>query len=239
MPENDATSPSPWEPTTGQMLLDSLAYMDWFDHFDAWFGHWWNRPFWKAADPLVAFWENLTWQGHKRFAIPRAGEFSGYEVELFLRNHGVYIWGRWFDDENLYFNVKKEQAAWAEYLMLREGIVLTSASVDPRNRAWAARHDGAPPGWGSNKRTIGDAVIGLLRPDLSFRYSPRFRAWPVGPRKTSRRRARKVGTKITRRRRNKKQQMTIQQLAKAAGARVKGGSRRPARPRRPGQARRK
>jgi len=227
------------KPGAGRLLIESFASFDLIDRFDALFGHWWNRPFWKADNPWRVFLENLTWQGHKRFAIPRIGDTTGYEAEIFLRNHGIYVWGRGFDLDNVYFNVKKEQASWAEYLLAREGITTVNTSVDERNRAWAARHDGAPPGWGSNKRTIGDAVIGLLRPDLSFRYSPRFRAWPVGPRKTSRRRARKVGTKITRRRRNKKQQMTIQQLAKAAGVRVQGGSRRPARPRRPGQARRK
>ena len=219
-------------------LVDAIAYMDLIDRFDAWFGHWWNRPFWNADNPWRVFLENLTWQGHKRFAIPRVGETSGYEAELFLRNHGVYVWGRFFDRDNVYFNVKKEQAAWAEYLLMREGIATTNTVVDGRNEAWAAPYDKAPPGWGSNKRTVGDTVIGLLRPDLSFRYSPRPRSWPTGQRKASRRKARRVGAKtVRRRRRNKKQQTTIQQLAKAAGARVKGGSRRPVRPRRPGQPR--
>lgn len=220
--------------------VDAIAYLDMFDRFDSWFGHWWNVPFWKAENPLVAFLKNLTWQGHKRFAISRMGEFSGYEVELFLRNHGVYVWGRWFDPENLYFNVKKEQAAWAEYLLAREGVTTMNTPVDTRNAEWAARHDGAPPGWGSNKRTVGDAMIGLLRPDLSFRYSPRSRTRPTGPRKAVRRNARKAGAKASRHRSGRKQKQTaVQQLTKAAGVRVQQRTRRPARPHRPGQSRRK
>ena len=222
-----------------QMFVEGVAYLDIFDRFDSWFGHWWNRPFWKADNLMIVFLENLTWTGHKRFVLPRMSGFAGYEVELFLRNHGIYVWGRWFDSDNIYFNVKKEQVTWAEYLLMREGIPTANTVVDERNRAWAARHDGAPPGWGSNKRTIGDAIIGLLRPDLSFRYALRSRTWPSGQGKSSRREATRVGTKTAqRRRRRKKQQTRLQQLARVTGARVKPGSqRRPMRPRRLGQPR--
>ena len=213
------------EQSTSGSVLDGFAMLDIFDRFDSWFGHWWNRPFWKADRPLVTFLENLTWQGHKRFAIPRAGDVSGYEVEFFLRNHGVYVWGRWFDSDSLYFNVKKEQAAWAEYLLAREGITTVNAPVDERNETWAARHASAPPGWGSNKRTVGDAMIGVLRPDLSLRYRPRPRTRPAGQRK-----ARKAAPSTSRRRRRKKQ-TARQKLTGAAGRRM--DRRRPVRPRRP------
>ena len=139
-----------------QMMVEGMAHMDILHRLDAWFGHWWNRPFWKAKAPLVVFLENLTWQGYKRFSFSRKGEYSGWDVERFLREHGVYLWGRGFDSENIYFNVKKEQASWAEYLMKRHGVALTSAPVDPRNVAWAAKYDSAPPGWGTSKRSFLD-----------------------------------------------------------------------------------
>ena len=220
----------------GFSLVDMLAHMDLIELLDAWFGHWWNRPFWKAEKPLVAFLENLTWQGHKRFAIPRAGDVSGYEAEVFLRNHGVYVWGRGFDSANVYFNVKKEQASWAEYLLAREGIATVNAPVDPRNRAWAERHDGAPPGWGSNKKTVGDFIIGVFAsgPKAAMRRQSRGREWPAA----SAKRPRKTARKSSRRgRKRKKQQTTMQRLAIQAGQRM--NRRRPRRPARPGQPRQK
>ena len=212
--------------------MESLAQMDILHHLDGWFGHWWNRPFWKAENPLLVFLENLTWQGHKRFALPRVGDTTGYEAEVFLRNHGIYVWGRGFDGDNLYFNVKKEQASWAEYLMEREGITTGNKPVDPRNEAWAKRHDGAPPGWGSNKKTVGDAIIGIFAPGAkaAMRHQPRGREWPAA---LVKKRRSATASLRRRRRRTKKQQIAMPRLARAAGQRM--NRRRPVRPRRPGQ----
>lgn len=45
--------------------------------------------------------------------------------------------------------VKKSQAVWAEYLLLRTGQVYISGKYqDPRNLEWAKRHNGTlPPAW--------------------------------------------------------------------------------------------
>ena len=220
------------------ILMESIANLDLIDRLDAWFGHWWNRPFWKADHPLVAFLENLTWQGHKRFALPRVGETTGYEAEVFLRNHGVYVWGRFFDCENVYFNVKKEQAAWAEYLLEREGITTVNTPVDPRNKVWAEPYDKAPPGWGSNKRAFIDLSASSLSPRIvaTMKYRPKARQWPAGSAKKNGRR-KPAATPRRRRRRTKKQQTTMQRLAREAGQRM--NRRRPRRPARPGQPRQK
>ncbi len=206
------------------ILVDSIATLDILDFLDSWFGHWWNRPFWKADRPLRVFLENLTWTGHVRFALPRVGEITGREVEVFLRNHGVYIWGRFFDCANVYFNVKKEQAAWAEYLLEREGITTVNAPVDPRNRVWAEPYDKAPPGWGSNRRSFGDLVDVVFGANVGMRYQSQVRKWPVVAASRSRRRARR-----------KQQPTTLQRLTRAAGKRA--NRRRPRRPARPGQSR--
>ena len=220
-----------------QMMVEGMAHMDILHHLDGWFGHWWNRPFWKAEKPLVVFLENLTWQGHKRFAIPRDGDVSGYEAEVFLRNHGVYVWGRGFDSDSLYFNVKKEQASWAEYLMDREGITTVNTPVDPRNRTWAERHDGAPPGWGSNKKTMGDAIIGIFAsgPKAAMRHHPRGREWPTAPAKHSRKTARKPSRRRqTQTKKQTKKQTPSLRIASARPGRFRIPGRRPARPRRVG-----
>ena len=213
------------------ILMESIAHLDIVDRLDAWFGHWWNRPFWKADNPLQVFLENLTWQGHVRFALPRVGETTGYEAEVFLRNHGVYVWGRFFDCENVYFNVKKEQASWAEYLLEREGIATANTPVDPRNRVWAEPYDKAPPGWGSNRRTFGD-MLGVLSPHAA-RYRPKTREWPTGQDGKGGRR--KPAPATRRRRRTKKQQTPVQRLAREVGQRM--NRRRPRRPARPGNRR--
>ncbi len=219
------------------ILMESIANLDLMDRLDAWFGHWWNRPFWKADNPLVAFLENLTWQGHKRFALPRVGETTGYEAEVFLRNHGIYVWGRFFDCANVYFNVKKEQAAWAEYLLEREGITTVNTPVDSRNQVWAEPFAKAPPGWGSRRRSHIDAIAGILRPDViaTMQYRPKDHQWPAESAKKNGRR--KAAMTNRRRRRTKKQQTTVQRLAREAGQRM--NRRRPRRPARPGNHRQK
>ncbi|HHB91193.1 MAG TPA: hypothetical protein ENK60_07775 [Anaerolineae bacterium] len=221
-------------------VVEAIAQFDLIDRFAAWFGHWWHRPFWKADRPLRVFLENLTWTGHVRFAIPRDGDTTGYEAEVFLRNHGVYVWGRFFDCENVYFNVKKEQASWAEYLLEREGITTANAPVDPRNQVWAEPYDKAPPGWGSNRRSHVDLIAGILRPDViaSMKYRPKAREWPAG---SDRKRGRRKPTTTTRRRRRtRKQQTTVQRLARQAGQRMnRRRPRRPRRPTRPGNHRQK
>lgn len=216
-----------------QMMTEGIAHMDILHHLDALFGIWWNRPFWKAKAPLVVFLENLTWQGQKRFSFSRKGEYSGWDVERFLREHGVYLWGRGFDSENIHFNVKKEQASWAEYLMLRHGVALTSAPVDPRNAAWAAKYDSAPPGWGTSKRSFLD-FFSLSSQSSGSR--PRSFGTPGVVRRASRRKApRSAARSRPRRSRTQtKKQKSLLKIGAARPGRFRIHSRRSVRPRRPG-----
>lgn len=52
--------------------------------------------------------------------------------------------------------VNEAAAAWAEYLLLRTGLLYVPGRyVDPRNEAWAARHGGQmPPAWGKGQPWI-------------------------------------------------------------------------------------
>ena len=219
-----------------QVMMEGMAHMDILHHLDGWFGHWWNRPFWKAEQPLRVLLENITWQGYKRFAISRRGEYSGWDVERFLRDHGIYLWGRGFDSENIYFNVKKEQASYAEYMMLRHGVALTSAPVDPRNAAWAAKYDSAPPGWGTNKRSFLD----FLSPFIGQPSGSRTRSFgTLGVvRRSGRRQAARTGSRSRRRQTQAKKQTKKQapslRIASAPPGRFRIPGRRPARPRRVG-----
>ncbi len=83
--------------------------------------------------------------GHE-IAIPRVdkgGKFSLNEVRDLLRRYGVATYGRRFDAHHMYIRVKKRQARWAEYVLLRAGVELGNPLYDPRNAGYPARH---PPG---------------------------------------------------------------------------------------------
>ena len=71
------------------------------------------------------------------------------DYEDALRKRGVAVFGRGVDSKELRFKVKNRQARWAEYNLRRMGAPITSREVDPRNRAWAARHAPGqpPPAW--------------------------------------------------------------------------------------------
>jgi len=83
--------------------------------------------------------------GLVRLSIQRLNQCGG-EAELELKRVGVPIVNRDFDRVNLYFDVKRSQANWAEYVLHRAGFVVTSAPVDPRNAEWA-RGKGRVPAW--------------------------------------------------------------------------------------------
>jgi hypothetical protein len=70
----------------------------------------------------------------------RRGATSGAEMEAMLGRHGVPLGDRDFgkDEKHLSFITKATQARWAEYLMMRHGMNVTSR-VDSRNQEWADR----------------------------------------------------------------------------------------------------
>jgi len=118
-------------------LDDALGAMDWIDRLEGVI----TRLRWR--DP-----------GHG-IAMTRAdkgGTLSGVETEETLRRYGVRVCGRGFDSRRLYFMVKRRQARWAEYLLLRAGVPLENPLHDPRVAAQAARHAGLPPAWADRAR---------------------------------------------------------------------------------------
>jgi hypothetical protein len=77
----------------------------------------------------------------QRFTFLRAGDFTGAEVEQLLRRYGIRVWGRELDHpEELALLVKRKQAIWAEYILCRAGVPLTSPLLDPRNAHYQPRH---------------------------------------------------------------------------------------------------
>lgn len=76
-----------------------------------------------------------------RFTFSTATGFTGVDVERLLRQYGIRIWGRAIStEEELAFFVKVKQAIWAEYLLCRAGVPLTSQLLDPRNAHYRQSH---------------------------------------------------------------------------------------------------
>jgi len=75
--------------------------------------------------------------------VSRYSSWSGHDIAQLLGRHGVRVWDRGIAGEDLYFCVKRRQVVWAEYLLLRAGIPVTSALVEPRNSEYTRSY---PPG---------------------------------------------------------------------------------------------
>ena len=133
---------------------------------DVLFGIWWNRRFWEYDNLASAFIDNITGRGQWLLSIASGGE-SPAETEKYLRRHGVHVWGRHFSATgDIRFFVKREQANYAEYLLLRNGAEITGPAFNQRNYATATRRAVPTPGWGSGKRSLSaDGIISFL---LSF-----------------------------------------------------------------------
>ena len=100
-----------------------------------------------------------------RFTFDAQCQFSGRDVEMMLRRYGVHIWGREAGPGTQRgFLVKRGQAVWAEYVMCRAGVPLTSPLLDPRNAQYAVNHaqDGMPVPWtdeGVRPRSFIDRLV--------------------------------------------------------------------------------
>lgn len=90
-------------------------------------------------------------KGFVRFSVLREEQRPPIEAERMLHTYGIPIWGRGFSGGEFYFSVPKQQAEWAEYLLLR-GKWAVLNRVEAKNVAWAAKYEGLPPAWVDNPR---------------------------------------------------------------------------------------
>lgn len=92
-------------------------------------------------NPLDRWYGRLIYGPMHRFSFLVAGDFTGAQVEMLLRQYGIRIWGRDIHDpEELAFLVKRSQAVWAEYILCRAGVPLTGKLLDPRNAQYRQQH---------------------------------------------------------------------------------------------------
>jgi hypothetical protein len=136
-------------------LLDIPAYFDPIDRIEGlvstfinadWAGTYRRRG---GEGVLMEFVACLTSRNAPTIRISRYSSWHGIDVERLLKRHGVKVWDRGLAGDDLYFCVKRRQVKWAEYLLMRAGVPVTSVLVDPRNRDYGQRY---PPGSEPPKR---------------------------------------------------------------------------------------
>lgn len=103
-----------------------------------------------AVGLLVEFVACLTAHNSPTIRVSRESRWRGIDVERLLARHGIKVWDRGASGTELYFCVKRRQVKWAEYVLLRAGVPLTSALKESRNSEWAQSRLGIPipRGWG-------------------------------------------------------------------------------------------
>jgi hypothetical protein len=127
-------------------VLDILARLDVVDPLEGFLSTFrfadWNGAYRRAGFVCIAaeILASLAAINCWTIWVQRHAGWSGVEIEALLMRHGVRIWGRGFVGEQIYFRVKQRQARWAEYLLLRRGVPVTSNPHDPRNAKYAERY---------------------------------------------------------------------------------------------------
>lgn len=129
--------------------FDLSAHLDLIDRIEGVISTFRNAD-WKGAykkngiDGLVEeFVACLTLANAPTIRVSRYSSWRGIDIEMLLKRHGVEIWDRGIIGDDLYFCVKRRQVKWAEYLLLRAGVPVTSVLNEPRNVEWT---EGYPPG---------------------------------------------------------------------------------------------
>ncbi len=147
-------------PARMQGVIDAIAHLDPVDWLDRRLGVWLHRPWGRVLQRygllglLRELLRTATGGSSWRFYIPRQEGMSGWEIEKMLKEYGVAIWGRGFDADSIYFSVKREQVNWAEYLLKRRGIAVTTMPYNPLNDLYPQRHPSGsmPTPWSQKQR---------------------------------------------------------------------------------------
>lgn len=105
----------------------------------------------------------MQWGTHEFRLDCRVG-WTGYQVESLLRRYGIRTYGRLYNSnapsvDEVGFRVAKHQATWAEYLMFRAKVPITSPTFNPANERYKPQPTKAatvpPGGWGRKPNGIG------------------------------------------------------------------------------------
>ena len=127
-------------------LIELLAHFDLLDRMDEFLSTFryadWRGAYARAGvvGIINEFFASLAAINCWTIFVSRRTGWSGEEIEQFLHRYGVRVWGRGFSGDHYCFRVKRRQACWAEYLLTRRGIPVTSVPFDPRTPRYAERY---------------------------------------------------------------------------------------------------
>ena len=66
------------------------------------------------------------------FFVPLESAWTGAELKALLRRHGIRMWGLMACRGEIFFLVSRDQAEWAEYVLLRHGVPLNHRVLSRR-----------------------------------------------------------------------------------------------------------
>ena len=90
---------------------------------------------------IAELWACVTSSNAPTIRVSRYSAWSGIEIERLLSRHGVRVWDRHISGDDVCFSVKRRQVKWAEYLLLRAGVPVTSILFEPRNAEWTENYE--------------------------------------------------------------------------------------------------
>lgn len=150
-------------------LLDLPAYFDPVDRIDGMVSTFvnadWRRAYRKRGivGLIGEFVACVTSHSAPTITVVRNSQWRGIDIERLLARHGIKIWDRGIKGNELYFCVKRRQVKWAEYMLLRAGVPVTSNhgnALTPeraervRARLGAEPHGGQKIGWSFHLRNL-------------------------------------------------------------------------------------
>lgn len=120
-------------------VISTFLNADWLGAYDK-----------NGFDGLISeFLACFTAENAPTIRVWRYSHWRGIDIERLLKRHGVKVWDRGLAGDDIYFRVKRRQVEWAEYLLLRAGVPVTSVLTEPRNREYAEKYPpgSEPPNW--------------------------------------------------------------------------------------------
>jgi hypothetical protein len=111
-------------------FFDFLSYFDWISPTatlleDIFEGGFFSMDIWTFFIPFNEA-KNLGWYP--------------FQIRELLAGYGIKSWGDLIDGDELSFNVKLEQAQWAEYVLLRYGVPVNQKSLGAPRSSKKSNH---------------------------------------------------------------------------------------------------
>ncbi len=125
-----------------KQLFELMTYFDWlvlprtiyqsFAHAD------WRAARARGAAGMAAeAGASLVGANAYPFFVPLDGPWGAADIQNLLAGKGIRLWGLGFANGEMFFQVSRKQAAWAQYVMQRAGVPLLhgAPAAAPAGRA--------------------------------------------------------------------------------------------------------